>query len=80
LGNYVDSLKPNASIKDQFATQLKATVKAAQSTAEVYSNINATTITVKDFSGLTISDPSSHPVALRTKKQTKWWKATHEGE
>ena len=80
LGNYVDSLKPNASMKDQFATQLKATVKAAQSTAEVYSNINATTITVKDFSGLTISDPSSHPVALRTKKQTKWWKATHEGE
>ena len=47
LGNYVDSLKPNASMKDQFATQLKATVKAAQSTAEVYSNINATTITVK---------------------------------
>ena len=33
LGNYVDSLKPNASMKDQFATQLKATVKAAQSTA-----------------------------------------------
>ena len=24
LGNYVDSLKPNASMKDQFATQLKA--------------------------------------------------------
>lgn len=80
LGNYVDSLKPNAALKDQFATQLKATVKAAQSTAKVYSNINATTITVKDFSGLTISDPSSHPVALRTKEQTKWWKATHEGE
>ncbi len=78
LGNYVDSLKPSGVLKDRFNTQLKATVKASKSTDYVYVDRLGGEIKVRDFSGLSISDPSTHPVALRTKKQTQWWKATHE--
>lgn len=79
LGNYVDSLAPSGVLKDQFNTQLNATVKSAKATENIVSMLYHTTVTyeVKDFSGLTISDPSSFPVAQRGKEKTSWWKATH---
>lgn len=78
LGNYVDSLKPSGVLKDRFNTQLKATVKASKSTEFVFAESLDGEIKVNDFSGLSISDPSTHPVALRGKEKTSWWKATHE--
>lgn len=81
LEAYVDSLKPAGVLKDQFTTQLKATVKAAQSTPQVvsYAFIRFGEYTdVKHFSGLTTSDPSLHSVAIKGRKKTSWWKATHE--
>ena len=78
LGNYVDSLVPTGYLKEQFQNQLKQTVKSAQSTDKIISTLYSTTyIDVKDFSGLTISDPSTHPAAMRGKEKTAWWKATH---
>ncbi len=78
LGNYVDSLVPTGYLKEQFQSQLKLTVKSAKSTDELLSDLySQSTFEVKDFSGLTISDPSTHAAALRGKEKTEWWQATH---
>ncbi len=80
LGNYVDSLVPEGLLKEQFNNQLKLTVKSAQSTPQVFSALyynNYQKIDVKTYSGLSISDPSSNPVALRGREKTAWWQATH---
>lgn len=80
LGNYVDSLHLTNSLKAEFDAQLKLTVKSTKSTEEYLSALygKAVTYEVKDFSGITISDPSKNAVALRGKENTAWWKATHE--
>lgn len=80
LNVYVDSLHPSGYIKEQFTNQLKATVKAESHTDAVITALGLTksdVIQVKSFSGLSISDPSTHPVALKGKEKTAWWKATH---
>lgn len=80
LGVYVDSLKPSGYLKEQFTAQLKATVKAAQSTEKVASYIfgnQGEEIRVKSYSGLSISDPSQNSVAIKGREKTGWWKATH---
>lgn len=78
---YVDSLKPSGYLKEQFSNQLKKTVKAAAHTDYAYTALYLypeVTIKVKNYCGLSISDPSQHPVAIRGKEKTGWWKATHE--
>ena len=78
---YVDSLKPSGYLKEQFSNQLKKTVKAAAHTDYAYTALNLypeVTIKIKNYCGLSISDPSQHPVAIRGKEKTGWWKATHE--
>lgn len=78
---YVDSLKPSGYLKEQFSNQLKKTVKAAAHTEYAYTALYLypeATIKVKNYCGLSISDPSQHPVAIRGKEKTGWWKATHE--
>ena len=78
---YVDSLRPNGYLKEQFCNQLKKTVKAAAHTDCAYTALRQypeVTIKIKNYCGLSISDPSQHPVAIRGKEKTGWWKATHE--
>lgn len=78
---YVDSLHPNAVLKDEFTSQFNKTVKAAAHTDEALSALfssNGEILKVKSYSGLSISDPSQHPVAINGRKKTGWWKATHE--
>lgn len=78
---YVDSLKPSGYLKEQFSNQLKKTVKAAAHTDCAYTALRQypeVTIKIKNYCGLSISDPSQHPVAIRGKEKTGWWKATHE--
>ncbi len=80
LGNYVDSLHVNMTLKSKFDTQMAATVKTVQYTGQTMDNDNnshTVFITVSTNSGLTISDPSKHAAALRGKETTAWWKATH---
>ncbi len=77
---YVDSLHPSGYLLDQFNSQLKLTVKAAQSTDSVYTGLytfKGSYIPIKTYCGLSISDPSKHNVALRGREKTGWWKATH---
>lgn len=78
---YVDSLRPNGYLKEQFSNQLKKTIKAAAHTDCAYTALKLypeVTIKIKNYCGLSISDPSQHPVAIRGKEKTGWWKATHE--
>lgn len=77
---YVDSLHPSDYLKDQFTSQLQATIKSAQSTDEVLTTLDAIKerhIKIKSYCGLSISDPSQHSVALKGREKTGWWKATH---
>ena len=46
-------------------------------TGMIYSLAGNKPLKLKEFSGLTISDPSINSSAINTKKQTAWWKATH---
>ena len=80
---YVDSLHPDAVLKDRFTSQLKKVVKAEAHTDSVITSLNlegnkSQKYPIKTYCGLTISDPSQHPVAIRGREKTAWWKATHE--
>lgn len=80
LSVYVDSLHLSGYDKDQFANQLKKTIKAAGSTEKVFtalSSYQGSEITIKSYCGLSISDPSQHSVAIKGREKTGWWKATH---
>ena len=46
-------------------------------TGMIYSGAGNKSLKLKEYSGLTISDPSQNSSAINTKKQTAWWKATH---
>ena len=46
-------------------------------TGMIYSGAGNKSLKLKEYSGLTISDPSINAKALETKKQTAWWNATH---
>ncbi len=76
---YVDSLYPSGYLLDQFKNQLKLTVKAAGHTDYAYSALyhKETFIEIKNYCGLSISDPSQHSVAIKGREKTAWWKATH---
>ncbi|MBD9059925.1 MAG: hypothetical protein EGR30_07445 [Prevotella copri] len=77
---YVDSLVPSGSLKDKFNSQMKLTIKAAAHTDEAYTTLmsyRGTTFKVKNYCGLSISDPSQHSVAIKGREKTGWWKATH---
>ena len=77
---YVDSLVPSGSLKDKFNSQMKLTIKAAAHTEQAYTGLmsyRGTTFKVKNYCGLSISDPSQHSVAIKGREKTGWWKATH---
>lgn len=46
-------------------------------TGMIYSGAGNKSLKLKEYSGLTISDPSINAKAVETKKQTAWWNATH---
>ena len=46
-------------------------------TGMIYSGAGNKSLKLKEYSGLTISDPSINSSAIDTKTQTAWWKATH---
>lgn len=81
LNVYVDSLHPNAILKDEFTNQLRKTVKSSANTDYAITSLyyrNGETFEVKNYCGLSISDPSQHPVAIKGREKTGWWRATHE--
>ena len=82
LGDYVNRVCTNTSLLSDFDAQLKRTVPYFATTDTLYSNLydHPVYIDVKNFSGLTISDPSRNHVAIKGKQKTAWWKATHTGD
>ena len=78
LETYVDSLHPSGYLLDQFKSQLKLTIKVSDHTDEAYTCIyNSDSFKIKNYCGITISDPSQHSVAIKGREKTGWWKATH---
>ena len=78
LETYVDSLRPSGYLLDQFKSQLKLTIKASDHTDEAYTCIySSDSFKIKNYCGITISDPSQHSVAIKGREKTGWWKATH---
>ena len=78
LETYVDSLRPSGYLLDQFKNQSKLTIKASDHTEEAYSCIySSDSFKIKNYCGITISDPSQHSVAIKGREKTGWWKATH---
>ena len=77
---YVDSLVPSGSLKDKYNSQMKLTIKAAAHTEQAYTALKSyrgTTFKVKNYCGLSISDPSQHSVAIKGRGKAGWWEATH---
>ena len=78
FGSYVHTMcKDDDATLDSFNKLLNELVPYKASTQYIYSYMGGSIEEVKEFSGLTISDPSTNSVAVETKKQTAWWKATH---
>lgn len=80
LGSYVDRLCQNTTLLSDFHSKLDDVVKGTVNTDTLYSYLyygNPRFITVKSYSGLTISDPSINGVALKGKQKSSWWRATH---
>ena len=78
LETYVDSLHPSGYLLDQFKSQLKLTIKVSDHTDEAYTCIySSDSFKIKNYCGITISDPSQHSVAIKGREKTGWWKATH---
>lgn len=61
----------------EFHNLLTKLVPYSGHTEYIYSEQGHGTTQIKEFSGLTISDPSENKYALDAKTQTAWWKATH---
>ena len=71
LETYVDSLHPSGYLLDQFKNQLKLTIKASDHTEEAYTCIySSNSFKIKNYCGITISDPSQHSVAIKGKEKT----------
>lgn len=81
LGDYVDKLCQDERMKATFKAQLAKVVRSKSVTDSIYSYIypyeRPKFIKIKNFSGITISDPTLHVAPSRGLQQTGWWKATH---
>lgn len=79
LQSYVEHLNPSQGDLNEFNAALSNAVKSAQSTEYILSALYSREkqIKVNSYCGLSISDISTNPVALRGKEKTSWWQATH---
>lgn len=81
FGSYVKRLcGDDTATYNQYSTLLNKLVPHKGNTKEIFNYINrwtTYTLEVKEFSGITVSDPSTNEYAVEEKKNTAWWKATH---
>ncbi len=80
LGDYAKRLDGKSALYTTFKTVLSKAVHATATTERLYSYLYDTPIyiNVKNYSGITISDPTKNTTALNGLKKTSWWIATHE--
>ncbi len=79
-GSYVDQLcTTDAQLLSEFHTQLTRLVPHKAHTSHFPTGISGflRTIPIHTYSGVTISDPSTHYLATQSKLHTAWYKATH---
>lgn len=77
MKSYVKRLcADDTSMFEQFEQHLQRAVPYARCTDQYYSARTRRSYVIREFSGITISDPS-WSYAAREKEQTAWWKATH---
>ena len=78
LGSYLRVLcGDDAATYTEATNLLKKLVPYKGTTGRIYSNAGYKSLKLKEYSGLTISDPSINSKAIEAKKQTAWWNATH---
>lgn len=79
MGDYVGRLCKDDGLKDQFNEQLRSAVRKTVHTDSIYSFLYARPMYIKvnTFSGMTISDPSTNSVVLKSLNRTSWYGATH---
>lgn len=75
FGDYVDHLCTDEALLSRFHQQLDRTVIHKVHTEQYYS-MSMGFVTIRTFSGITVSDPSQHRWAAK-KTETAWYKATH---
>lgn len=76
LGDYVAKLCDDTNLLNQFREQLQRTVPYKSNTDTYYTQMGGRQIKINTFSGITVSDPSTHAFA-ETKTETAWYKTTH---
>jgi hypothetical protein len=77
MGHYVENLCDQTSLLSDFHARLSEVVTATATTDTLFSALHRPYTKVKNYSGLTISDPSRNSVVMKGKEKTAWWKATH---
>ncbi|MCD8185247.1 MAG: clostripain-related cysteine peptidase [Rikenellaceae bacterium] len=77
-GDYVSHLCADEALLSRFEAQLERTVPSSykRHTEEYYTDNLKSSIPIRAFSGVTVSDPSTHSVTS-AKTETAWYKATH---
>ena len=79
LGSYLRVLcGDDAATYTEATNLLKKLVPYKGTTGMIYSWTGRKPLKLNEYSGLTVSDPSINASAVETKKQTAWWKATHQ--
>ena len=80
FGNYLDSLCSDKLLLNKMKEELGTLIRSTQKTDTIFTALTlkgSSFIIPKTFSGITISDPSTHPVAKKGKNRTSWYQATH---
>lgn len=76
-GDYVAKLCKDSRLLSEFDVQLERTVPSKyKRNTEYYYTMSKGKIKINDYSGVTVSDPSTHSNAIK-KTETNWYKATH---
>ncbi len=82
MKSYVNNLNLSQQLKGRFNDQFSKLVPYTATVRDsIYTALTPNGDYIKlngKYSGITISDISTHPVAEKGKKKTGWWKATHE--
>lgn len=77
MGDYVNHLCKDGNLREQMAEQMQRLVPYSTHTPAFYSVYIQGSVDIKDYSGITISDPSLNIKATAGLQETAWWKATH---
>ncbi|MDO4779747.1 MAG: hypothetical protein Q3992_01830, partial [Bacteroides sp.] len=78
LGSYFKSICGNdANLIDRLKQQLDKTVPYKTHTGAYYSSIAGRSFQIRDYSGMTVSDGTTHADVVEYKKNTPWYIYTH---